>query len=281
MKKSKVIAISVSVVVAILVVVGVICLIVFLPKDSSSSGGSQAAAVTAHHVIFAHNCCSTVSARVKSTALKNKVTTFTKYGLDDMGFDEARRNIVLKGGRGGGYWTWKARSILNRMNSPDVREGDLVVYTDASAYFTKPYVNLKNSLVDGRLFVSSGADRKFYTRLDAVAAILPEKSKEEFCSEKPRNQVQSGTIAMIKNKENIAFLEEWDRWLADIQLFNDSPSKIPNCPVFVESRHDQMILDLLIEKYGFEKSVVDGPTGKKIGFDWHRVSDHRHSLREF
>lgn len=282
MKKNKVIRIAVSVSVAVLVVVGIVCLAVFFPKeDSGSEPPATSEVITAHHITFAHNCCKTVSERVRQTALRNNVTTFTKYGLEDMGFDTERRNIVLQGGRGGGYWTWKARSILTKMRSPEVKDGELVVYTDASAFFTKPYVNLKNALIDGRLFVSTGAERKLFTRVDALNAVLPSVSREEFCAEENRNQVQSGTIAMLKNDENIAFLEEWDDWLARVDLFNDSPSTLPNCPGFIESRHDQMMLDLLIQKYGFERSIVDAPRGKEIGFDWHRPIDNRHNSRSF
>jgi len=63
------------------------------------------------------------------------------------------------------------------------------------------------------------------------------------------NQIQSGTILLIKNSINMQIMNEWYTIANHYHLIDDSPSILPNSVMFREHRHDQSIFSLLIKKH--------------------------------
>lgn len=61
----------------------------------------------------------------------------------------------------------------------------------------------------------------------------------------------SGTFTMMKKSQNtINFMREWlSVFWNHFNLVDDSPSVTPNYPEFIENRHDQTILSMLIKKH--------------------------------
>ncbi|MWV67276.1 hypothetical protein DCO58_06290 [Helicobacter saguini] len=99
---------------------------------------------------------------------------------------------------------------------------------------------------------------------------------------------KGGTIFMKKCEKTIAFMREWlEIFWQFFELVDDSPSKIPNYPEFIENRHDQTILSMLLKKhniYTFEDyhrhdhsniefGIID--TRDKVGLDLPRLNNQQ------
>jgi hypothetical protein len=150
--------------------------------------------------------------------------------------------------RGLGYWLWKPISILHFIRrNPDL---DVVVYLDAGFQLNfndrsiarfQEYMILaqERALV---AFVSEHIESN-WTKQD-----LLQKFNSRFSSS---NQFLGGFLAG-KPSELVDVCNEWLKLARseDFHLLDDSPSRLPNSSKFVEHRHDQSILSLLLKERG-------------------------------
>ena len=155
--------------------------------------------------------------------------------------------------RGYGYWVWKPTIIIDALSK--IKEGEFLLYTDAGCSFNKKgfkklqeYTTLAEGSDLGILAVVLEDNKleKMFTKGDLFNFL--EVREEPMVYNTP--QIQSGLILIRKSEKSKQFLKEWqDVYLADRNLVNDSPSKSPNFPDFIEHRHDQSVFSILMKIY--------------------------------
>lgn len=167
--------------------------------------------------------------------------------------------------RGFGYWIYKSYLISHVMKS--LPEDDIVVWIDSGCQLNyealprlKEYVDMANT--SGIVCFDVGMPEQQWTKMDTMHRILGE-SRDHFNT----GQLISGIVFWKNNQFNRDLVNEWYQLcMADNYIYaTDVASKIPNQPMFVEHRHDQSILSLLIKKHGKYMPLKDETYFK----NWH------------
>jgi hypothetical protein len=144
-------------------------------------------------------------------------------------------------------------------------EGDIVHYLDSGCWLNsaglermKDYVEMCNSANNG--IVAFQVPEHPIEELEWYR--LPEKRwTKRYVLEKfgvynntevmESNQIEATTLFIKKNSESMRIIKEWrDLFIADVKMINDAPSDSIEHPEFIEHRHDQSVLSLLLKKYG-------------------------------
>ena len=151
------------------------------------------------------------------------------------------------GRRGFGYWGWKPWLALRVM--AEAEEGDTVTYSDVGS-FIRPagWASIwLLALETGGVFYFHQHPEVRYCKADLWAKHrrLPVSAAGE-----RRGQIWAGCWTLPVNDASRRLLQEWAAHWDDHHLVDDSPSVEPNHPEFVEHRHDQSVLSLLVKARG-------------------------------
>lgn len=151
--------------------------------------------------------------------------------------------------RGFGYWVWKPQVILQRLEQ--IPDGDFLVYADAGCHLNP---SGRNRLMDYFALASHGIGL-------VVFELSPEQTIRKWTKADLldwfgvavdseftlQSQVAAGILVMRNSLEIRSLFASWIRvYEEDWSLVDDTPSRLPNHVSFVEHRHDQSILTLLV-----------------------------------
>ena len=167
--------------------------------------------------------------------------------------------------RGYGYWYWKPYLIKQMMSKID--DNDIIHYMDIGCHVIKnkynkfdEYLNFLTKKERWILPFQYFFDKKKefdeinfperqeykFTKSDLIDYFNFTNSKE--ITDTP--QFWAGNILIKKKKKSNEFLTEWINIMHNnINLIDDSNSKINNHKDFIENRHDQSVFSLLCKKY--------------------------------
>ena len=167
--------------------------------------------------------------------------------------------------RGYGYWYWKPYLIKQMMHKID--DNDIIHYMDIGCHIIKnkydkfeEYLNFLIKKDKWILPFQYFFDKK--KEFDEIS--FPERQEYKFTKSDlidyfnfttlkeitDTPQFWAGNIFIKKKKESYEFLSEWiDIMHNNINLIDDSNSKINNHKDFIENRHDQSVFSLLCKKY--------------------------------
>lgn len=148
--------------------------------------------------------------------------------------------------RGFGYWAWKpyiVQSLLGR-----IPEDDLVVYLDGRTFVPKTPVGwINTSLADtGVDFVAFQMDHveREWTTGDLLGHFGCTTADGIALS----GQFAGGLFAVRNNPPGRSVIDAWVQvTVGHADLCRDEPSHLPNYEGFVENRHDQSVLSLLLK----------------------------------
>jgi hypothetical protein len=160
----------------------------------------------------------------------NESSIFTKELIDDT-FWAFNQEIFMQD-RGYGYWLWKPYFIY--LNLLQMKEGDILFYTDAGVEFVN-HVDKVLSHMDSDIFLFGNNYNhtdwcKGFVLYDMIKYCWPEQK-----------QVQASAMVFKKSKESIQFVKEWLMW-CQMPGFIDDTKSVKNSIEFQEHRHDQAIL---------------------------------------
>lgn len=155
--------------------------------------------------------------------------------------------------RGFGYWVWKPRIILDTLDKID--NGDILLYLDMGCHLNSrgkekllAYCEEVKQNESGFLVSQLELIRKecFWTKGDLLDYFRMRGEKGIYFP-----QYQAGILFIRKEPKTVSLIHSWlDVYYEDFHLADDTPSRSPNEPGFVEHRHDQSILSLLLKRYG-------------------------------
>ena len=175
-----------------------------------------------------------------------------EYGPQDIPPDfYAAHKFILDLPRGNGYWLWKPLIVLDALSK--VNDGDYVFYIDSGVAFIDDIHYLIDAMEKAGVNVmtfggSSNKDslERIWTKRDAF--ILMDCDTPEFTDTTAR--AAGGFVIFKKSDEAIAFAQDWLKYMSDPRIVTDLPNQLgkPNYPEFLENRHDQTVLSLLVKK---------------------------------
>jgi len=184
-----------------------------------------------------------------STGLKvGKFDSITEYSpqLIDISFREKFQHILSQP-RGGGYWLWKPWIILNTLEQ--VKENDLVFYSDSAAHFIQPIEYLKHlpwEFEQDIIPFELELPECNWTKRDAFQVIGVDGLGYELS-----NQRLASFVFLRKTEFTRHFMHEYLNYCCNENILTDVPNQcgLSNFDGFKEHRHDQSIYSLLTKKY--------------------------------
>lgn len=186
----------------------------------------------------------------KSALEVGQVDEHYSFGPEDIDKDFREKNKeILSKGRGNGLWLWKPY-IVNKTMIEKLEEGDYLIYTDAAMIFTNSSYLLIDFLKQNNAemwFNRLTLKEKKYSKRDAFIIMgLDSPIYSE------TNQYMAGIQIYKKSNFTIKFIQEWLYYSQDKRIVTEDKNVMgkENYPGFIENRHDQTPLSLLIKKYG-------------------------------
>lgn len=196
------------------------------------------------------------AAELRSKNIFTEVIAYSPADIDE-DFLQEHGSFISDNPRGYGYYIWKPYIISKTLQK--MRHGDILVYGDAGNELPgtpTECLGLFNMVNKPSLRFPLLASRVGWNiRWIKGDLYLRMGFKFHYAL---KQMVETGRIVMRKNTDTVKFTEEWLRYCTrDYRNVDDSKSRFPNFPFFVEHRHDQSIFSILFHQYG----------GKIVNFD--------------
>ena len=188
-----------------------------------------------------------------------EVIIFNKQNID-LNFKEENESI-LNNKRGGGFWLWKPY-IINKILK-NINDDDILFYCDSKYYFTEPFKNLFYDKMHNNILIwknkpnESSYYLKQWCKMDVV-------KKYNMYNETFINNYEicwAGCMVLRKNNTISNLINRWLTICCNENDLTDIPSIIQNSPDYIEHRHDQSLLSIVLHEfniklYSFEKKYL-------------------------
>ncbi len=171
-----------------------------------------------------------------------------------------QHKAVLDCERGAGFWLWKPYLMLKLMK--EIPQGDFLFYHDVGRAFRRnpnigyqfdrsidplvDWAKQNNGMFPG-IYIPVYGPSSRWTKRDCF--VLTESDQEEYWSQP---QVQAG-INVWQNTSSVRdFIAEWLQYCEDPRILTDQENQCgkPNFSDFLDHRHDQSVLTILLRKHG-------------------------------
>jgi hypothetical protein len=175
-----------------------------------------------------------------------KIIIFHKKDIDE----EFKNNnkYILDQPRGDGYWLWKPYIINETLKK--IKEGDLLFYLDSRYYFIEEFSHLYKNILEQDIIVWKNKpnepqyELKNWCKMDTIHKY--NIFEETFC----HNILAcwAGAIIIRKSNNTTLMMNEWLTMCCSDDI-TDKPSVNQNAHVFIDNRHDQTLLSIVLYKY--------------------------------
>ena len=186
----------------------------------------------------------------KSAIEVGEVDEHYAYGPKDIDHEFKEKNKgIFSIGRGNGLWLWKPY-IINKTIVEKLKDGDYLIYTDAAMLFmnsTRLLIDFLNEQNASMWMNRLTLKEKKYSKRDAF--ILMDADTPYYYD---TNQYMAGIQIYKKSNYTVKFIQEWLKYCQDERIIRGNKNTLgqKNYPGFVDNRHDQTALSILIKKYG-------------------------------
>jgi hypothetical protein len=189
----------------------------------------------------------------------DKIIAYNEYDLDKDFCNYFKDK--LKPSRGFGYWVWKPQIILQTLDK--MKEGDILQYTDAGCHLNKKgikrlheYFELTDLSETGILAFQSKApdDKNLEKALELLEMQWTKGDIFDYFGARDdakiynTEQIGASILFVKKTNDSLQIIRKWlQTYYDDFSLVDDTLSKSPNFPEFIENRHDQSILSIILK----------------------------------
>lgn len=203
-----------------------------------------------------HRSLKRIRRQAEAIGVYDRIYTWDESNLDP-GFRERFKEKLTPTCRGFGYWIWKPQIMLQVFR--EMNDGDIVHYCDAGCWVNPDgkarlleYFDMaeesgalafqvKNTFGDSHLD-SFSLPESAWTKGD-VFDYFGVRDRTEITRSQ---QIGAGIFLLRKSCMSNHFLQKWmEIYEKDFSLADDSPSRSPNFPDFIEHRHDQSLFGIL------------------------------------
>jgi hypothetical protein len=189
-----------------------------------------------------------------------KLILFNKNNIKNEFF--VKNHNIFKYKRGGGYWLWKPYIIHETLKQ--LKDNDILFYMDSKYYFIENFTNLYSDYMkhnDIMLWKNKPNDNIYYMKNWCKMDVIHKYSMEDNVFHKNAEDCWAGAFIIKKNETTVNYVQEWLTMCCVENDITDIESKLPNDRGFIEHRHDQTLLSMVVHKYGiplqyFEKRYL-------------------------
>ena len=184
------------------------------------------------------------------TAIQNGVDSAVAFQRSDLDPAFVKNNAaIMSYPKGAGYWIWKPHIILKTIESPDVADGDTIIYADSKIVFIKSVLPLINVFQRDNLDVMTFrvlSRSKEWTKRDCF--ILTKSDKPMYTNTCQR---YGGIWVFKKGEFAHHFFSTMQAYELDHRILTDSINLlgIPNYPEFQDHRHDESLVSILSKMF--------------------------------
>ena len=193
-----------------------------------------------------------ITTEAKSLNFFDVITGHTHTDLqNDQDFWPIHKKFIEANPRGYGYWIWKPYLIWKTLQAAN--DNDTIIYADAGCtiypsrckrlYEYESILQSSPHGIIGFRLRESYCGEKEYNKMDLVHYL----GAESFLNTK---QYAATVIVLRKCENTMNIIKKWYETAHNYHLIDDSPSLIPNSPVFRDHRHDQSIYSLVSKQHG-------------------------------
>lgn len=209
---------------------------------------------------------------------KNKLAkSALKFGVDKIiFFDELtlfqykdfifKNQFILRQKRGYGYWLWKPFIINTILNSDEFQKekDNILFYCDTGVEIIAPIEILTKNIQKSILTFYINhinlhyVKRIIYEKIEINTGLknLTLKEEEILRDFQYANQIAGGYIFFKNDDFSRKFVKEWLSLCENPFLIDDSPiPSIPEFDEFIDNRHDQAILSMIVKKYNIQTMI--------------------------
>lgn len=183
----------------------------------------------------------------KQSMLKNGVDDVDENIVLDWNFSKFNADI-LNNKRGAGYWLWKPYVVNEAMGR--LTDDDILVYSDAGIEWLQPVHEIINRMDQNAFLFTNTHPNHHWTKRYTLDTIKPGWN-HNIDADSPWPQVQASVIFLKACEETRRFVKEWLLWCQMPDIINDTPSPGGEMAYFQDHRHDQSVLTLMANKYGY------------------------------
>lgn len=179
----------------------------------------------------------------------DKVIAYLPKDIDEE-FKQSNSSI-FDIGRGGGYWIWKPYIVYHTLKQ--INDGDYLFYFDTGCVLLKNvdvFINImQRDHQDIMVFEVYGHEEQAWTKRD-IFEYFGNTSEE--C--RKTNQIMGGFLFIKKTELTMSIIKEWLDAACTGTMITDAENEtgLRNYDTFIENRHDQSLLSVLLKTKGIE-----------------------------
>lgn len=230
-------------------------------KEKAVSGGGESGRKTRRRIAinYADRCCQKQQVQNCKSALEFGADECRMYSLHalDMEFIKANR-VTLSQRKGAGFWLWKPYVILRSLM--ELKEGDILLYSDAKVKFIKPLKPLFGLAEEQDVVPFNGMMQEGEgTKRDAFVLMMCDE--DMFVKSRQRT---ARYIVFKKSMRSIQFVAKWLEFSMNPSILTDKPNEsgLPDYALFRGHHYDQSIFSLLTKKWGLKAWPDAGEWGE-------------------
>jgi hypothetical protein len=195
-----------------------------------------------------------IKAQAAALGLFDRAVLVNELGLE-RAFVRRKADIFRSRTRGFGFWTWKPYLIERELLR--LRDGDVLVYSDAGNHFEPAnkgrlaeYIDLARTAATQ--IVAPALSSRFIERHWTKAELLRHLGVEADEALLSSPQTEANFIVIVNNPGTRRFMRQWNALHeAHLDLFDDSRA-LPQAEGFVDHRHDQSAFSVLGKIHGLK-----------------------------
>jgi hypothetical protein len=201
-----------------------------------------------------------------------KYSDFTPLVFNKNDIDEYFKNgnaDILNENIGGGYWLWKPYIILTTLNL--LKENDILFYLDSKYFFVENFEGLyEEHLKENDIVVWKNKPNeeatclKNYCKMD----VIQKYDMKYSVFDKNAECCWAGAIMIKKTDFTLKIISEWLEMCSDYHNISNIPSSIPNSCEFIEHRHDQSLLSIVLYKNNIKFHYFPKKYLQNIRYPW-------------
>jgi hypothetical protein len=196
------------------------------------------------------------------TAGFDAVIQYSSKDIDSLFYEKNKEILTQK--RGAGYWLWKPYFIFQTLKN--VKEGDVVFYSDSGAEFIKPvYPLLKLVQEMGVLgFKMSGNHKEGqYTRKAVIERVGLTPNEAALTNQDMASFIGVKKTSHTEKKDHV--IGSWLDLCQDPKLIMDQPRSSDEFEEFIDHRHDQSLWSLISKLHNVHKAPDPSQWGINSG----------------
>ena len=184
------------------------------------------------------------------------IILFNKKDIDDE-FVE-KNKFILNCNKGGGYWLWKPY-IINKILEK-INDNDILFYLDSKYYFIENFTNLYfNYMINNDILVWKNKPNEpiYYMKNWCKMDVILKYDIYNKVFNEDLEDCWAGAFMVKKNNNTINYIKEWLEMCCVYEDITDSLSRINNSDLFYDHRHDQSLLNIVLQKYNIEPQNLE------------------------